>query len=245
MPVDDIKFVEGCFTVEGLYESLKEEVDAIPEDTPGLYIIDSMDALSDEAEMKRDIGEGSYGANKAKKLSEMFRKLVKVMGKKKMTFMVVSQIRDKMNVSFGKKTTRSGGRALDFYASQIMFLAHVKTLKATRKGIERSVGVNVKVKCEKNKVGLPFRECQFPIMFGYGVDDLRANLEMLKDYGGKVKMLGEVEKIPTLAQVTKLYAKLQKLPDDEFMAESDKIADQVRKAWASIETEFLPTRKKY
>jgi recombination protein RecA len=36
------------------------------------------------------------------------------------TLLIVSQVRDKIGAMFGAKHTRTGGRALDFYASQVL-----------------------------------------------------------------------------------------------------------------------------
>src|ERR1019366_4649132 len=165
-------------TVEALYADVLWVLESNP-GKPILYIIDSLDALSDEAEQGREIGDGSYGGSKPKKLGEMFRRLVERIEGQRMLFIVISQLRDKLNVTFGEKQTRSGGRALDFYASHIVWLAEIGKIKKTRGGVERIVGVNVKARVKKNKVGLPFRDFQYPILFGYGVDDLTANVEWL------------------------------------------------------------------
>jgi hypothetical protein len=71
-------------------------------------VVDSLDALSDRSEMDRDIDEGSYGANKAKKMSEMFRRLTQTMSDKNVTLLIVSQVRDKIGAMFGAKHTRTG-----------------------------------------------------------------------------------------------------------------------------------------
>jgi len=98
---------------------------------PLLYILDSLDALSDEAELGREITKGSFGT-KAKQLSEIFRRLVVKMKKKNIQLLVISQIRDNVGVMFGKKQKRMGGKALDFYAVQVIWLAVVKKIIETK-----------------------------------------------------------------------------------------------------------------
>jgi hypothetical protein len=40
-------------------------------------------------------------------------------------------------------------------------------------------GVNVKVKCKRNKVAPPYREATFPVLFDYGIDDLGSMMSYL------------------------------------------------------------------
>src|SRR5206468_8961680 len=109
----------------------------------------------DDAEQKREIDDGSYGANKAKKMGELFRRLVADLEEANVLLIVVSQLRDKIGVMFGEKQTRTGGRALDFYASHIVWLAEIGKIKKTIQKVERVIGVNVRARVKKNKVGLP------------------------------------------------------------------------------------------
>lgn len=206
---------------------------------PGIYILDSLDALSDEAEMARDVGENTYAMNKAKALSTMFRKMIRKLERSNVLLIVISQVRDNIGVSFGEKHKRSGGRALDFYASQVLFLAHLKTLKRTISKVERPVGISIRAKCKKNKVGLAFRECEFDFMFGYGIDDVAASVDWLN----------EVDRLEAAALNKtnwKTFVKeLDALPPDEFAEERARVAKAVVAEWRTIETSFLPKRTKY
>src|SRR5262249_40710237 len=143
-----------------------------------LYILDSLDALSDEAELEKfqaaldgkDVA-GSYGTGKAKKMSEMFRLLTQDAEATGCSLGIISQIRDKIGVSFGETKTRSGGHALDFYCSQVLWLTEIGKLERSAYNQKRVVGVSVRSKNKKCKVGSPFRECDYDILFGYGIDD--------------------------------------------------------------------------
>lgn len=228
-------------TVEALHIDIVRVLDQNP-GKPILYIIDSLDALSDDAEQERAIGDASYGGSKPKKMGEMFRRLVDRMEGQRMLLIVVSQLRDKLNVTFGEKQTRSGGRALDFYASHIIWLAETGKLKKVIKGNERVIGVKVQVRVKKNKVGLPFRECKYPILFGYGVDDLTAGVEWLIEAGCSDR-LEELEVSKTGYPVR--IQNLRNKGGDEVRAFRAKMNAMVFSEWQRIEQAFLPQGSKY
>lgn len=218
VPFERVEHVEDCMTVEDLFEHLSLVLEEA-RGQPGLYILDSLDALSDKAERERGIEEGSYGGAKAKKLSELFRRLTQDLRRSNICLMVISQVRDNIGVSFGDKHSRSGGRALDFYAAQALWLAYTGVIKRVVSKIERPTGVKIKAKCKKNKVGLPFRECEFEITFGYGIEDEKASRAFLQTVGI----------LPTA------LASLQ----------GEALRSAVLKQWFRIEKSVLPARRKY
>lgn len=240
LPVDRLEIIRDMNTVEDLFECITKEIDK-EENFPGLFIVDSLDALTDRGEADRGISEGSYGAGKAKKMSELFRRLIRKIEKRKICVIIISQVRDAIGMTFGRKTSRSGGRALDFYASQVLYLAQSKTLKRTVKGVERAVGVEVKAKCDKNKVGPPLRDCTFTIKFGYGVDDVSASVAFLLECGE----LGRIGVKGGPAAVTHFLKDYDKAEAEE-RAEMEKIIRAVTtEVWQEIEQRFAPTRRKY
>lgn len=177
-PLDRVDFGEPIDTIEDVFEDLLKVIEGAR--SPEAYIIDSLDSLSDRDELERDIDKGTFGAAKAKKLSELFRRLVRALASKDVTVFFVSQVRDNIGVLIGKKHTRSGGKALQFYSSQVLWLSQIGKITREIKGIKRTTGVNVLAKVDKNKVGLPYRDATFPIKFAYGIDDYKACAEFLK-----------------------------------------------------------------
>jgi recombination protein RecA len=245
LPVDDVNFAEddeAVFTVEDFYEDLVRMLDKL-KGRPAVYVLDSLDALSDRAEQERKIDEGSFGGNKPKKMGEIFRRLIAKLKQSNVLVIVISQLRDKIGVSFGETKTRSGGKALDFYASQIIWLSQKERLDRTIDGVKRVIGIEVRMQTKKNKVGLPFRECDFPILFGYGVDDLTANVEWVIEGAKKEELL-------TPLGFTKAGYKVRLLnmrnkggePVRELRAQ---LAQLVRDEWRRIEQSFLPKTRKY
>lgn len=206
---------------------------------PGIYVLDSLDALSDEAEMEREVGQASYGTAKAKQLSEFFRKSARKQEEAKVLLLVISQVRDNIGALYGDKQKRSGGHALDFYASQVMWLAHIKTLKRTINKVERPYAVEIRAKIKKNKVGLPFRECDFQFIFGYGVEDLGASVRWLQEVG----RLAEAD--IKASEVKGYLHALAEMSASDYRAEQEAVAKVVKQVWAEIETTFLPKRSKY
>lgn len=244
IPIDKIIFNpddQPLETVEDLYDDLVDHMDRF-KDRPGLYIIDSLDALSDAAEMDRDFDEGSYGGAKPKAIGKLFRMLINRMEKQRVLFVVVSQIRDKLNVTFGETKTRSGGRALDFYASQIMWLAEISKEKKTINGIDRIVGVNVEAYVKKNKVGLPFRRARYPVLFGYGVDDLTAGVQWLID-NKREALLADLGLSKSGFKVK--VSNLRNRGGPEVQEMRQQLTSIIHREWAAIETDFLPQAKKY
>lgn len=216
MPINRVDFGKNPLeTVEDLFDDLEMTITKTRRQ-PTLYIVDSLDALSDRDEMDADITKGSYGAKKAKTLSQLFRRLAKPMASAQITLLIISQIRDSF-VRFGRPTTRAGGRALDFYASQCIWLQQLGMKFKTITKVKRPIGVEIKAKVEKNKVGLPFREAQFQIRFGYGIEDQKACREWLQLVGYKMT---DVVSPKELRRITE-------------------------REWYRIETTFLPVKRKY
>lgn len=244
MPVGAVDFAEGensIATVEDFYNDMLKFLDKC-KGHPGIYILDSLDALSDDAESKREIDAGSFGANKAKKMGELFRRLVQRIEKGKVLLIVVSQLRDKIGVTFGEKQTRSGGRALDFYASHIVWLSELGKISREISKVKRVIGINVKIRVKKNKVGLPFREFEYPILFGYGIDDLTANVSWLIEVGREHR-LAEIG-----MSVAGYAVRIRNLRDkggSEVQEIRKKLTAIVQEEWRSIETGFLPKSGKY
>lgn len=206
---------------------------------PGLYVLDSFDALSDEAEMSRDIDKASFGAAKAKKMSEMFRKITRKQEKANVLLFIVSQVRDNIGAMFGEKHKRSGGKALDFYASQVFWLAHTKILKRTINKVERPYGIELKAKVKKNKVGMPFREAEFTFEFAFGINDLLASINWL-DAVDRLDAFG-IKK----SELKEFLKEVADMPEDEYRAERARAADAVKLVWAEVEATHMPKRRKY
>ena len=156
--------------------------DAINEGTPFLYLLDSMDSLSskDEAEKFRKQKRahrqgkkisGTYGDGKAKKNSAAIRQLLPRLRETGSILIVISQTRDNLGISFDPRT-RSGGRALTFYATVEIWSSCGKKIKKIVRDKARVIGVNSILEVKKNRVTGQNRKVSVPILYKLGIDDI-------------------------------------------------------------------------
>lgn len=180
-------------TVEEFYCNYRTFIESLKSGELGIYVMDTLDGLTSKEQQKRgnkrysahlkgkEFDEGSYQLNKPKYLSqEFFPDVSDWTEKKNVLLVIISQTRDKINSIF-KEQTRAGGKALDFYGHTALWLSVVS--KTKKKG--RIVGVVIKAKTKKSKTPRPFRECVFPLLFDYGVDNVGANVDYLFDLRGE------------------------------------------------------------
>lgn len=233
---------------------------ALKQKKPFLYILDSMDALDSEADQKK-IEElhtarekaknadddskpskspaGSYGMAKAKKNSEILRDITGKLEKSDSILLIISQTRDNIDpMSFSTKT-RSGGKALKFYATHELWTANGGAIKSK----DRIIGVVCKVKVSKNKITGKVREIEFPIYYSYGIDCLSSCIDFLvkekywdkSDGGQKINPKGDLGLEP--ATKNKLINQIEELG---LKKELDQL---VWECWKEIEDSLKLQRK--
>lgn len=236
---------ESMETVAGWEKDLRAFLAKCKEaKVPGLYILDSLDAIeADEDDLKAAITEAGFGGKKPKMIGALFRKLVSELEEARIHLMVVSQLRDKLGVTFGETKTRSGGKALDYYATHIVWIATVGQIQKTRGGIKRNVGVDCKAKVKKNKVGLPFREFEYSILYGYGIDDMLASATWLIENKRAEEDLAALELTKTGHPLR--LAAIRERGGQEAHDMRQALRNLLIREWESVENDFLPKSKKY
>ncbi len=147
-----------------------------------LVVIDSVAALVPRAEIEGEMGDHHVGLQ-ARLMSQALRKITGNIQRSGATVIFINQIRMKIGVMFGSPETTTGGNALKFYSSVRL---DIRRIGAVKEGDE-VIGNETRVKVVKNKVSPPFRQAEFQIMYGLGIN---SEGEIL-DFGQK---LGVIEK---------------------------------------------------
>jgi recombination protein RecA len=149
-----------------------------------LIVIDSVAALVPQQEIEGEMGDSNMGIH-ARLMSQAMRKLAGITYKTKTSIMWINQIRMKIGVMFGSPETVTGGNALKFYSSQRV---DIRRIGAVKDGTE-VVANKTRVKVTKNKVAPPFKEHEFDIVYGVGIDiyadllDIAADMDVIQKSG--------------------------------------------------------------
>ena len=194
-----------------------------------LVIIDSVAALVPRAEIEGEMGDHHVGLQ-ARLMSQALRKITGNIQRSGATVVFINQIRMKIGVMFGSPETTTGGNALKFYSSVRL---DIRRIGAVKEGDE-VIGNETRVKVVKNKVSPPFKQAEFQIMYGLGINQ---EGEML-DYGNK---LGLIEKSGAFYKLDGETIGQGKTEASLFLKENAKVKNKLVK---EIRSSYITSKSK-
>lgn len=145
-----------------------------------VLVVDSVAALTPRAEIEGEMGDHHVGLQ-ARLMSQALRKITGNIKNANCLVIFINQIRMKIGVMFGNPETTTGGNALKFYASVRL---DIRRIGAVKEG-EEVVGSETRVKVVKNKVAPPFKQAEFQILYGSGIN----RMGEVVDYGVKLGLI--------------------------------------------------------
>lgn len=246
--LDDALFKAG-------WDNKRKRLTEDPDARPFIYILDSENGLDSDASDKKfyqhkaaarkEKGEdedpaGSFGDGKAKMHSQDLRRSMKGLRKTGSILIIISQTRDSL-ARFGDKKTRSGGKALRFYATVEVWLSPVEQIKKNVHGKERKVGTRIKAETKKNRITGKLGEVEIDIFPSFGIDDIGNCVDYLVEEkfwlmtGQKIDAKGLLEGAPVTRD------KLIRVIERQGL--EDKVRELCGRCWSEIDAASSLKRK--
>lgn len=178
--LDDLYIVQlDAEAGEGAYNKVDKMVETGEID---LVIYDSYNALQPKSVLEGEVGDSAIGKH-ARMLGQAVNKANYLSMKHGTTFIFIGQLRQKIGVMYGSPDTTQGGNALKFYAH-----VRIETTRSVTKDNsifngDEKVGNLSTAKVIKNKMGAPFKNASFNIIYGEGIDKLQEVIDLGKDTG--------------------------------------------------------------
>ena len=194
-----------------------------------MVVVDSVAALTPKSELEGDMGDSNVGVQ-ARLMSQAMRKLTGSINRSNCMVIFINQIRMKIGVMFGSPETTTGGNALKFYSSVRLDIRRIGSVKEG----DEVMGNETRVKVVKNKVSPPFKQAEFQIMYGQGINQ---EGEIL-DYGNK---LGLVDKSGAFYKLDGESIGQGKVKASTFLKENTKIRDKLVK---EIRSSYISSKSK-
>jgi len=200
---------------------------------------DSLAALSTNQEMENEEGD-KMGMRRPKEFSEELRRTCRILPAKNILMVCSNQVRENIDAGkWGQKYSSPGGLAIGFYASLRLMTKITKKIKKEKtfrgKAVSRIIGVDLEVEVFKNSIWKPFRTAPVTIIFDYGVDDIRQNLQFIKDFSKTSVYTINNESLDKSMDIA-----IRKIEEED---REEELRQEVILLWNKIEMEFNSVRK--
>jgi len=239
-------------TIEELKDNTYKRIKELKTNKKLIYVVDTVEGLNSEEELNlekvnrklRAEGKetkGSFKGQKAAHMNELLRG--KDLQNSNVMPIFVSQVRDKIGVTFGSVKTRHCEKALEFYCSIILYLRVARELKKTVDKKEYIIGSITEIAIKKNKViGSKFK----PLIImrdGFGIDNVDTNVCFLFDLiDGKFAIKEQINNVEFDNTEFKSRTKLI-----EYIEENDLepvLEELVSEKWNGIVEKLAVTNRK-
>lgn len=215
--------------------------------TPKGLLTDSIAALTTEFELEKG---DKMGMRRAKEFSTGLRICARTMSN--MLWVASNQERDGEN-----GVTTPGGKGIGYYASLRIRVRLVKKLESEKefvstytkqaasedskkkiKGVElkKVIGIHSECYIGKSTVDDPYRTAPIYIIFGYGIDDIRGNLQYVKEMQGLTTYM-----CPDGKKYMGIEQAIAHIEEGNLTQE---LKDQVVELWNEAERLFSSNRKR-
>ena len=167
---------------EGAYTKMQELVET---GEIGLVVIDSYNGFQPLKILEDGLDSANMGLH-SRLMSKLCAKANSWGTEYGTTFLFLGQLRTNIGQMHGDPSITQGGRGLEFYAHMRMKASRSTTIENSIFEGNSSKGERLgnlhKIKIFKNKMGSPFREAEYNITYGIGIDKIDEIIKLGKEY---------------------------------------------------------------
>ena len=180
-------------SIEGVFKAIEDIIRRIREndkDKLCCIVWDSVAGTSTDQEIQGDYGDATIGLA-ARLIGQGLRKIIRFIGTQRVSLVFLNQIRQKIGVFFGDDTVTPGGKAIPFFAAVRIRLYSGGKVKAGKDVL----GVGIRPKIVKNRMGPPHREAELKMYFSRGLIDEEGWIDILLKFGKAKKISAQKSQI--------------------------------------------------
>ena len=181
-------------SVEEVFKAIEEVIRTVREnhkDKLCCIVWDSVAGTSTDAEIQNEYGEATIGLA-ARLIGQGLRKSSRFIGSQRVSLVFLNQVRQKIGgMVFGEDTITPGGKAIPFFSSVRIKLYTDGKIKNG----DGTIGVGIKPKIIKNRLGPPHREAKLKMYFSKGLIDEESWLDVLLNSNTAKKITAQKSQI--------------------------------------------------